>query len=110
MQTLTILGNTIDSERQFTNNIYAHGELEIMCGFDLVTVLEWGAFMDSVKEGIYDAKFECPDGRACNAKVLIWNADIFGSQKHMKGLVVKADDEKYLVDAMHKYLTKAMYI
>lgn len=110
MQPLWILGNTIDSERQFTNNIYAHGELEKMCGFDLVTVAQWGTFIDNVDEGIYDAKFECPDGKVFDAKAFVWNADIFDNRKYMKGLVVKADDEKYLVDATHKYLTKAIAI
>lgn len=107
---LTILGNKINSERQFTNGLYAHGELEEMCGYDLVTVTKWGAYMDNVKEGIYDANFICPNNEIVKAKAFIWCADVINNQRIMKGLVVKADDLKHILDAQKKYNSKTAFI
>ena len=107
---LTILGNKIDSERQFTNGLYAHGELEKMCGYDLVTVTEWGAFMDNVAEGIYDVDFICPNNVIVEAKAFVWCADVINNRRVMKGLVVKVDDYKHILDAQKKYDSKAEFI
>ena len=107
MRTLLAKGMYFNSFRQHTNGIYAHGELEEMYGYDLVTVYNWGALMDDVEDGIYDVKFICPDNTIVKAKAFVWCGKIICGERWMKGLIVKVGDDEFMKDAQEKYDAKA---
>lgn len=113
MKTLLIKGMNINSERQITCGLYAHGELEQMWGYDLVIAYKWGWIMDNVEDGIYDAKFVCPDNTIVKAKVFVWQKGDWirsNGKPMMQGLVVKVGDNEYMKDAQEKYERKVEYI
>lgn len=108
MKTLFIKGMDSNSERQITCGLYAHGELEKMWGYDLVIAYKWGWFID-VEDGIYDAKFICPDNTIAKAKVFVWQKGDWirsNGKPMMQGLVVKVGDDEYMKDAQEKYENK----
>ena len=107
MRTLLVKGMYFNSNRQHTNGIYAHGELEKIWDYDFVTVYKYGAIMDDVEDGIYDAKFICPDNTIVKAKAFVWCGKIICGEKIMKGLVVEVGDDEFIKDAQEKYDAKA---
>lgn len=110
MKNIIVKGMHIDNERQCTNFIYAHGELQDIWEYDLVTVFKFGCLLDDVEDGIYNAKFICPNNEVVKAKVFVWTGERNGTKTWKKGLVVKVGDDKYMRDAQAKYDNKECYI
>lgn len=112
MKTIVIKGMRYSDNRQITNYLYAHGELETKWCYDLVTAYKWGSFMLDVEDGIYDAKFILPDDTVVKAKVFIWQKGDFKllGKNLMHGLVVKVGDDSAMEDAKRKYESKQVYI
>lgn len=106
MKTLIIKGMDINSNRQHTNGLYAHGELEDIWGYDIVTAFKWGSFLYDAEDGIYDAKFICPNNTVVKAKVFIWCKFDWACPPIMQGLVVKVGDDEHMKDAKEKYDNK----
>lgn len=103
---MIVKGMTIDDETTpVTNYVYAHGQLEKDCGYDLVYIPKFGTRLDDVDPGIYNVEFVYPDNTTTDAKLFIWEAN-FGGIKVKKGLVVKNDDDSHLKEAEHYYKTK----
>lgn len=103
MKTIIIKGMHSEDDRQPTYSLYAHGELDQLWGYDLVTAYKWGVFMEDVEGGIYDAKFICPDNSVVPAKVFIWKKYAFKNKNRMQGLIVKVGDDVFMQDAQDKY-------
>lgn len=91
----------IDSDG-LTSFIYAHGELDDKCGYDLVYIPGYRSAYD-MEDGDYDVTFIYPDSTEVSAKLFVWT-DKYG---HHRGLCVDKTDLHYLKDAQKKYETKA---
>lgn len=111
MRNMIVKGMYIDSERQHTNGVYAHGELEDIWGYDLVTVFKSGCYLYDTEDGIYNVKFVCPNNEVVKAKMFIWTVDMENLKRPWKkGLVVKVGDNKFMKDAQTKYDSKTEFI
>ena len=126
MNKLEVYGMTIDSEKQFTNGIYAHGELNTKCGYDLVWIPALGAFPSKAenfhKDGIYPCTFIYPNGDKVDAQLFIWEATHYYTTEmplhgtirtkttQIKGLVVKESDTECMKDAREKWEKMSEFI
>lgn len=97
--------------KKMTNGVYAHGKLDIECGFDLVWIPDEGRHL--TKPHLEKVIFVYPDGRETFATLYSWHTSLhnwYGSEDVYKGLVVKVGDTEAEEFAKKKYEERADYL
>lgn len=123
---LEVQGILYGEDKQHTNGVYAHGELQDEVDYDLVWIPAFGALPykdESISDGIYDTVFVYPNGNTVKAKTFIWRATEYTTSKMLgtetiirhrytkfNGLVVKDGDDEHMKDAMTKWEKCSVYI
>lgn len=90
--------------KKMTNGVYAHGKLDIECGYDLVWIPDEGRHL--TKPHLEKVIFVYPDGRETFATLFGWKT----KNGLYRGLVVKSGDTEAEAFAEQKYKERSEWL
>ena len=119
MDLMEVYGYTYDcrecalkpNPKKITDGVYAHGTLDVECGYDLVWIPNEGRHL--TKETVEKVIFVYPDGKKILATLYSWRTSLhnwYGSEDVYKGLVVKVGDTEAEEFARQKYKERAEWL
>lgn len=107
---MKVYGYTYNNEcaidtHSITSFVYAHGELEKKCGYDLVYIPSYKSTYE-MEDGEFIVDFIYPNGEEIKAKLFIWT----DKYKTHHGLCVDLNDTEGYNWALQQYKKKAEQI
>lgn len=88
-------------------NIYLHGKIEDLAGFDIPIWLD-GDFVEDFSDGVHDCEVILSDD-SYMCKLYCWRP-LDEGRCRINGLIVLPDDLEWVNDAEYKYINKEFFL